>query len=899
MNKLLEQFLLEARDLVEQVEEKLLALEGAPGDTALIGELFRLVHTIKGNSGLLGFEVLVRVAHAAEDLLDGVREGRLEYHSELADDLLSAVDFVRRLLDEIEAKEGIPARFQDEAGELAACLRARLPAAQDDGARLGTVASQVSPATDWSWLMKLSESLREAAFAAGAQSGHLLAVRYVPEPDCFFKGEDPLFTVRNTPGLVGLAISMREPWPGPENLDIYRANLVFNLLSAAPHDDVAEHFRYVPEQVHLYDLPVEALALPTGNLDDGHVHRDFVLNARRRLTKGDRPGLEQAVANMLETVNPDLWVASALRWMRRLLSIQAENAVVEALLIAIEEQQAPDWQALLGERLVADDQSSVQLRQKDEQPPQAPKRQLSEVEEALWTRILDTQRRILNLPVPAAQWAGQLAAITATLSGLYRYQGDERKLAALEEAASRAEREKTFAPLSALLGAPAPSDSVSTPTMVEAEPKPIEPAVMTQAPRPSTGASREGAEVKSDRRDEDGSADKSVKVLKVSQEKVDRLMELIGEMVVAKNALPYLAARAENVFGSRELSREIKAQYTVINRIAQEMQDAIMQVRMLPVGAVLQRFPRLVRDVAKNLEKEVRLVVEGEDTEADKNIIEALADPLIHIVRNSLDHGIEPPEMRQAAGKPREGQLSIRARQEGDRVLIEVTDDGKGIDPEMVKRKAFEKGLIDEARLEAMSDQEAIQLVFLPGFSTAETISDLSGRGVGMDVVRTAMDKMGGAVRLISEKGRGTTVILDLPLSMAVSHVMMVQYAGQNFGVPMDYVVETVRVAAGDIHTFEDRQIAVLRGRVVSLHGLDKLLHLADVPRPNADGEHAVLVVRVGGDTMGLLVDGFSQTIDVILKPLEGPLAGLRGIAGTALLGDGSILLVLNLKELI
>jgi two-component system chemotaxis sensor kinase CheA len=375
-------------------------------------------------------------------------------------------------------------------------------------------------------------------------------------------------------------------------------------------------------------------------------------------------------------------------------------------------------------------------------------------------------------------------------------------------------------------------------------------------------------------------------------------MNLIGEMVVAKNSLPYLANRAENQFGVRELAREIKAQYAVINRIAEEMQDAIMQVRMTPVSFVFQRFPRLVRDISRKLGKEVDLVLEGEDTEADKNIVEALADPLVHIVRNSLDHGLELPEERVAAGKPRIGKLIIRAVQESDRVLIEITDDGHGIDPALIKRKAYEKGIIDEATLERITDQEAINLVFGAGFSTAEIISDLSGRGVGMDVVRSAIDKVGGTVQLSSAPGKGTTLRLSLPLSMAVTNVMIVESRGQIFGVPMDRVVETVRLPSADIRTIKRQKTTVLRNRIVPLVSLNHLLAVPAEPLANADGEFAALVVRIGGEQVGLLVDDFREVVDVILKPLPGELAKLNAYAGTALLGDGSVLMVLNPKEL-
>ncbi len=389
------------------------------------------------------------------------------------------------------------------------------------------------------------------------------------------------------------------------------------------------------------------------------------------------------------------------------------------------------------------------------------------------------------------------------------------------------------------------------------------------------------------------------KVLKVDQAKIDRLMNLIGEMVVAKNALPYLAGRAESVYGIRDLSREIKTQYAVINRIAEEMQDSIMQVRMMPVSFIFQRFPRLVRDISHRLGKEVNLVLEGEETEADKLIIEALGDPLVHIVRNSLDHGIEQPEERQRSGKPSQGTLTIRASQESDRVVITIKDDGRGLDPEAIKRKACEIGLLDEERIGRMNAQEAIQLVFAPGFSTADQVSDLSGRGVGMDVVRTAVEKVNGTILLESRKNEGTCLRLSLPLSMAVTNVMIVEADSQIFGVPMDAVLETVRVRKRDIQSVKNAQTMILRGRVVPLKALSSLLSLATPPIANDDDEFAVLVVSHGEEPVGILVDNFHESVDIILKPMAGVLMGLTAYSGSALLGDGSVLMVLNFKELL
>ena len=387
------------------------------------------------------------------------------------------------------------------------------------------------------------------------------------------------------------------------------------------------------------------------------------------------------------------------------------------------------------------------------------------------------------------------------------------------------------------------------------------------------------------------------RTLRVDQEKVDQLMNLVGELVVAKNSLPFLARRAEQQFGLRELGREIKDQYGVIDRITQELQGAVMSVRMMPVGQVFQRFPRLVRDLSRKLGKEVNLVIQGEETEADKNVIESLFDPLLHMVRNSLDHGVETPAERAACGKSGTAVVKLLARHDGDQVVLEVVDDGRGIDPEVIKRKAYERGLLDEVRLATISDQEATMLVFAPGFSTVDVISDVSGRGVGMDVVRNAVEKAGGRIAMTSSKGVGTTVRLNLPLSMAVSRVMTVALDDRLFGIPMDLIHGTVKVPRHEVMRIKGKEAFVLRERVVPLLHLAALLEVPDTGA--ASDEVAVLVVRIDGQTIGLGISAFGEGMEVILKPLEGMLAKIVGYAGTALLGDGRVLLVLDLKELI
>ncbi len=359
-----------------------------------------------------------------------------------------------------------------------------------------------------------------------------------------------------------------------------------------------------------------------------------------------------------------------------------------------------------------------------------------------------------------------------------------------------------------------------------------------------------------------------------------------------------MAKRAEEVYGVKEVSRDIKSQYSVIHRISNELQNTIMQVRMVPISHVFDRFRRLVRDLARKLNKKIYLVIEGEETEADKNIIEDLADPLIHLVRNSIDHGIESPDERTKVGKTPEGTIRLSASQWDGQIFIEISDDGKGLDQEKLKIKAFEKGLLTEEQLNNLSEKEIFQLIFAPGFSTADNVSDLSGRGVGMDVVRTMISDKGGSVSVNSTVGQGTSVKLALPLSMAVSHVLIVEAGGESFGIPIANVIESVRIPKDRIHKLKNRETTVLRNRVLPLGRLKSMLELPSTNGATTSDEEAVLVVNINGDEFGIIVDRFHEGVDIIAKPLEGFMASFQLYSCMALLGDGSVLLVLNLKEL-
>ncbi len=372
---------------------------------------------------------------------------------------------------------------------------------------------------------------------------------------------------------------------------------------------------------------------------------------------------------------------------------------------------------------------------------------------------------------------------------------------------------------------------------------------------------------------------------------LDRLMTLVGELVLARNQLIQFAAAVKDGGFHTATQR--------LNLITTELQEGVMKTRMQPIGNVWDRFPRVVRDLALACGKRVRLEMDGKETELDKTLIEAIKDPLTHIIRNSADHGIEPPELRVARGKPAEGVLRLRAYHEGGQVNIEVSDDGGGIDPDRVRRKAVEKGLITPDRAARMDDREATQLIFLPGFSTAEAVTNVSGRGVGMDVVKTNIEKVGGTIDLHSRPGLGTTLKIKIPLTLAIVPALVVTAGGDRYAIPQVSLIELVRLsgpqARAGVEQVSGADVYRLRGRLLPLVDLAAEL---GVPASAEPDDVTIVVLQAGDHRFGLVVDAVSDTQEIVVKPLGPQFHGLTVYSGATIMGDGRVALILDVPAL-
>ena len=378
-----------------------------------------------------------------------------------------------------------------------------------------------------------------------------------------------------------------------------------------------------------------------------------------------------------------------------------------------------------------------------------------------------------------------------------------------------------------------------------------------------------------------------VQTVKVRREELDKLMNLVGELII--NKIQLLNASYEHKLDF------LKTTINNIDRLTSELQDLVMRIRMVPIEHIFNRFPRLVRDISKKMGKKVNFIMEGKEIEVDRTILEEIGEPILHLLRNAIDHGIEPPEERRKVGKSPEGTVKLAAERKKDHISIIVEDDGAGIDPEKIRKKALEKGVISESEVNAMSDQQLINLIFLPGFSTAEKITETSGRGVGMDIVKTKVEALGGTVNVESTVGKGTRVTLTLPLTLAIVKAMLIKVANQTYAIPLSMIAEVIGIKRFELRKIGNIHAIDLRGKILPIFYLRRLLGYSEYEKEKYDA----LIINKGSSYFGLIVDSILGMQEIVIKTLDESLKRIRGIAGVTILGNGQVILILDPISLI
>ena len=417
-----------------------------------------------------------------------------------------------------------------------------------------------------------------------------------------------------------------------------------------------------------------------------------------------------------------------------------------------------------------------------------------------------------------------------------------------------------------------------------AEPAPAAPAAAAApaAKKAAAPAKKEGAKAAAPKKQHQSQS------VRVDIEKLDTLMNLMGELVINK-------VRLEQIGQTHRMS-DLMETLEQMDRVTGDLQNIVMKVRMVPVSAVFNRFPRMVRDVSKELGKEINLTIEGEETELDRTVIDEIGDPIMHLLRNSLDHGVESPDAREAKGKPRVGEVGLIARHEGNNVVIMITDDGAGIDANKIRRKAVEKGMITQDEADRLDDTDAVRLIFLPGFSTAEQITDISGRGVGMDVVRSKIEALSGHVDVETHIDEGSIFKIKLPLTLAIIQAMLVRVQEEMYAIPLTSIDSTVNIEPTDIQTIQNKEVIVLRGEIIPIVRMEKALQ---VPHVKDSEELFVVVVHAGEAKAGIVVDNLIGQQEIVIKTLGNLFAGLKLFGGATVLGDGRVALILDVATMI
>jgi two-component system chemotaxis sensor kinase CheA len=910
-------FRAEALDLLIELDSALLALEAESGDATLVHRVFRAIHTIKGSGATAGFAHLARFAHKMEEAFDLAREGRLAVTPELIDCGLKACDVIRLIIEEKADGACIPGEV-----EVTGALTRLLPAPESPKAE------RIEPS--------------EPAVQVRAA----FEIVFKPNREMFYSGADPVTLLDDLRELGQAHITGHaDQVPSLPSLEAEHCYLWWEILLVTDRDFAAlkEVFVYVEDECELRirlledqaeavallgSVPVEAFELFMVECEDRleGIERDALALEQDSASKDDLDSLFRGVhsvkgnaglllgqfesdtltashplqlllrvAHALEsrldpfrgatagpvpedTIQTVLETCDAIRTLLgRLTHNGAGGPVSPELLERLGVRPAGVRTNVVPSGRPLDVRDAAFLNttsQSIEMIAGCFRRMENDAESA--GPVLETYLRGLKTLSAAAQYrncpeleepvAQQLRILDAAVRTGAALGSDERSILASAFGAAR----------SVLDGMSRKGDSSPVPEHAE----PASPTQPLKAPSDRAATVRPGAS-------------NSPSTIRIEQNKLDRLMRVVGELLVARGTFPLLAQKLNDGADGPGMVKDLKDAGSNISRIADELQASVMSIRMLPVKTVFQKFPRLVRDLARSLGKEVQLVIEGEGIEMDKTILEQIADPLVHVIRNAVDHGIEPPEERRAKGKDRCGQLTLRAMHEAGGVVIAITDDGRGLDAVGLKRKAVEKGLLTQETAAGMSEEAAFQLVFLPGLTTAAKVTDVSGRGVGMDVVRSNVRNLQGTIEIRSKLGSGTTLSIKLPTSLMISKGILLEAGAQEYILPLSSIRDMVKVPAEDVHDYRGLTLAQVRGNIYSIFSLAEMLGLAPVETP----ELCVAIVEAAAIKYGLVVDKFVSEVEVLIKPLAGGLEQCKEFQGAAIMGDGRVVLVLNALE--
>lgn len=889
MNPLLESFLQEARENLSFIDQNIESL--GDGDTELVNSVFRAAHTLKGGSGIVGFTSVKDITHHAEDLLDMVRDGKVEPSKSVIEALYNAFDEVMNLIEAAEETEDIVEADEDTVTEIVQTLCDCMGKSSEKTAW----ALPINILEDKSTIANLSLNfLRGSGISIpiqlpaiteeNFQDERLYAIVFDIDESCMVYGNDPAYTL----SLLGDKVkyvyscmsenSARSVLSGLDDEDGLNLNIQIIAFVYASYSDIEEAlYNFIEDLIFLPLDIVTLLGINNGEVHSLDIMKDLSTNAKKSIS--DKEKLKSIIEESLLLIGEETLQYAQLQRFLDIIDCNddlsglnsffdglASATVYDGKLSENKETKDLDEEVHEAKAVVVDENTINGMKM-------IIKQQIIQLESSDEVELFDRVKEIIS----------KTAKVIGITMGAISSKEELLNFAASLLISKDNEINKEV--------------EEHIPDEPEKSTQSIEELVREEPLSPVAGIAEVEEEIEEVYLAHEEVSPKNVdkkrnvigKTVKIEQESVDSLMNIIGELLVAKNSLPYLADSVENM-NDEETKRGIMEKYTFINRLSEQLQDLIMSMRMLPISYVFDRYPKLVRDISKQLGKKVKLHMEGAETKLDKNIIEMMADPMIHIMRNSLDHGIEMPDAREAKGKTSEGNVHLKAYAQSDKIIIEIKDDGAGINVERVVQKVIEKNLLTMEQIDAMDDNAKAELVLLAGLSTAETITEFSGRGVGMDVVKKSIEGFGGTISIKTKKDLGTTITLSIPVSLAVTSLLHVEMNEVHYGLPMDSVQETVKINKDKIEALHNEPFIYLRGKIIPLLFVNSMLDLNEIKNK----ELSIVVLNIKGNALAVVVNKLLGQLDVVQKPLGGMLEGHPVFSGTALLGNGQIIMMID-----
>jgi two-component system chemotaxis sensor kinase CheA len=904
MDPLLEQFLQEARENLAFIDQNIEEIGG--DDPELLNSVFRAAHTLKGGSGIVGFESVKEITHHAEDLLDMLRAEKIEFKPTMTEALFDAFDEVMNLVEAAEESEEIVDADEETVANIVKVLNEQMGKGQEDKesweipfVMLEDIAMAVNPPLKTlNGMSSVKIPFANSEFnEESCSKENLYAVVFDVDESCMVYGNDPVYTLSLLGDkVIGIFSCMSDEnaksvLSGTEDEDglLLKSHLVAYIY--ATYEDIEDSLFNFIDEVQL--LPLDIQTFLSINVGDTNLSIDSLKELADIAEDFDLETIAQEVESSMELVGVDtLQYAQLQRFLDIVGLIDPADTVKLSDFfknIYKGEVYAPAGikvSASTSEKkseTVSEDESKnevADVTQVEEKPQNSEKIEVDETTQ----NVLDG---MLMQQLKAIDWVesdDDLSRVITMMDSMRKY------FDSMPDSFTSKDEIKAY--LESELGissTPVEIESKEEVAQVEETAKVEKVVEQKEEVTPVVQEVVKPKKVQKKASKDDTKKAVVGKTVKIDQESIDSLMNVVGELLVAKNSLPYLA---DNVIGMTHdvIKREIMEKYIFINRLSEQLQDLIMGMRMLPISYVFDRYPKLVRDIAKTLNKKVKLTMEGGETKLDKNMIEMLADPMIHIMRNSLDHGIEMPEVREQKGKNPTGTVSLKAYAQSDRIIIEIIDDGAGINVERVANKVLEKGLMSPEEIDALSDKEMAELVLLPGLSTAETITEFSGRGVGMDVVKKSIESFGGSIGITTKANQGTVITLAIPMSLAVTSLLHIQMNDIHYGIPMDSVSETVKLERCEIEYLHNEPFVYIRGDVIPLLFIKSMLNEDEMD----DKPLSIVVLNIKDNLLAVVVNEFLGQLDVVQKPLTGIMEGHPLFSGTALLGNGQIIMAMD-----